>query len=111
RDQSPYGHAPQHAHLGPLVKSLLWDSAVTAHNFLLYIHAGVVATGENCILLPASPGSGKSSLTAALVKRGFRYFSDEVSLVEPATFRVPPVPLAICVKSTGWELMARYFPQ
>ena len=110
RDGSPFGHAPQHAHLGPLVKAALWESAVAAHNFLFYVHAGVVATGDSCVLLPARPGSGKSSLTAALVKRGFRYFSDEVALVEPDTFRVPPVPLAICVKSTGWELMARYYP-
>src|SRR5207253_1831862 len=55
------------------------------------------------------PGSGKSSLTAALTQRGFRYFSDEVALVEPESFLVPPVPLAICVKSTGWDLMARYY--
>jgi len=110
RDGSPYGYAPQHAHLAPLVKAALWESAVSAHDFLLYVHAGVVGTRDGCILLPARPGSGKSSLTAALVHRGFRYYSDEVALVEPATFRVPPVPLAICVKSTGWDLMARYYP-
>lgn len=110
RDGNPIGHAPQLTHLGPLVKAALWESAVAAHNFLLYIHAGVVATREACVLLPAPPGGGKSSLTAALTHRGLRYFSDEVALVEPATFRVPPVPLAICVKSTGWELMTRYYP-
>jgi hypothetical protein len=110
RDGNPIGHAPQLTHLGPIVKAALWECAVSAYNFLLYIHAGVVATREGCVLLPAAPGGGKSSLTAALIHRGFRYFSDEVALVEPVTFRVPPVPLAICVKSTGWELMARYYP-
>jgi hypothetical protein len=110
RDGIPCGFAPQHAHLAPLVKSAIWESAVSAHDFLLYIHAGVVATEKDCIILPASPGSGKSSLTAAIVHRGLRYFSDEVALIEPATFHVPPVPLAICVKSTGWDVMARYYP-
>jgi hypothetical protein len=61
--------------------------------------------------LPAAAGSGKSSLTAALVHRGFRYFSDEVALIEPFTFHVSPMPLALCVKSTGWDLMARYYPE
>jgi hypothetical protein len=47
----------------------------------------------------------------ALVNRGFLYFSDEVALIEPHSFRVPPVPLAMCVKSTGWDLMSRYYPE
>src|SRR5215469_15121217 len=66
--------------------------------------------GDKRVLLPAAAGSGKSSLTAALVHRGYRYLSDEVALIEPSTFRVPPVPLAVCVKSTGWDVMRRYFP-
>ena len=110
-DRLPVGCAPKLSRLGPIVKSALWQSAINAHDFLFYIHAGVVATDEGCIVLPATAGSGKSSLTAALVHHGFRYFSDEVALIEPATFRVPPMPLATCVKSTGWDVMAPYFPE
>jgi hypothetical protein len=93
------------------VKAALWQSAINAHDFLFYVHAGVVGTGETCVLLPAAAGSGKSSLTAALTHRGFRYFSDEVALIEPQTFLVPPMPLAFCVKSTGWDVIARYYPE
>jgi hypothetical protein len=71
----------------------------------------VVAKGDRCILLPAASGSGKSSLTAALTHGGFRYFSDEVGLVERSTLQVVPVPLAVCVKSTGFEVMSRYYPE
>jgi len=97
--------------LAPTIKSLLWLQAVDRYEFLFYIHAGVVGMGDKCILLPAAAGSGKSSLTAALVHRGYRYLSDEVALIEPTTFRVAPVPLAVCVKSTAWHLMRRYFPR
>jgi hypothetical protein len=97
--------------LGPIVKSALWVASVNAHDFLLDLHAGVVGRNGRCILLPAAAGSGKSSLTAALVHSGLDYYSDEVALVERDTFLVPPVPLAVCVKSTGWDLMARYYPQ
>ncbi len=110
RDGQPVGQAERLSYLGPQVKAAVWQAAVNAHDFLLYIHAGVVGTGRACVLLPAAPGSGKSSLTAALVHRGYTYFSDEVALIEPATFRVPPVPLAICVKKTGWNLMAEFHP-
>jgi hypothetical protein len=109
-DKMPIGYVARLSELGPFVKGILWSAAINAHNFLFYIHAGVVATRETCLLLPAPSGSGKSSLTAALIHRGFRYFSDEVALIEPDTFKVPPVPLALCVKASGWDMIARYYP-
>jgi hypothetical protein len=111
RDGEPVEFVTGLNRLGPVVKGALWQSAVNAHDFLFYIHAGVVGTGKSCVLLPAAPGSGKSSLTAALVHNGFRYFSDEVALIERGTFLVPPMPMALCVKSTGWDVIARYHPQ
>jgi hypothetical protein len=110
-DHVPVGYAPRLGRLGPLVKGALWSAAINAHNFLFYIHAGTVGTDHACVLLPAAPGSGKSSLTAALTHRGFRYFSDEVALIEPGTFMVTPMPLAFCAKSTGWDVLSRYYPE
>jgi hypothetical protein len=107
----PVGYAPRLGRLGPLVKGAFWSAAINAHNFQFYIHAGTVGTDGACVLLPAAPGSGKSSLTAALTHRGLRYFSDEVALIEPGTFMVNPMPLAFCAKSTGWDLLARYYPE
>jgi hypothetical protein len=110
RDGIAIGRASRLSRVAPIVKSALWQSAINAHDFLFYIHSGVVGTGASCVLLPAAAGSGKSSLTTALVHRGFRYFSDEVALIEATTFHVPPTPLAISIKNTGWELIARYYP-
>jgi len=110
-DGKPVQFATGLHRLAPPVKALFWERAVDRYKFLFYIHAGVVGTGNKCILLPAAAGSGKSSLTAALVHRGYRYLSDEVALIKPNSFLVPPVPLAVCLKSTGWDVMSRYFPQ
>lgn len=110
RDGKPIAFAPRLSMLAPLVKAALWQSAVNAFDFAFYLHAGVVGREASCVLLPAPAGSGKSSLTAALVHRGYRYFSDEVALIERGTFLVPPVALANCVKSAAWDLMARYYP-
>jgi len=111
RNGNPERRAKQLSALGPLIKAVLWSEAVNAFDFILDLHAGVVGDGGRCVLLPAAAGSGKSSLTAALTDRGLGYYSDEVALVERTSFRVFPVPLAVCVKSTGWELMSRYFPE
>jgi hypothetical protein len=97
--------------IGPTVKWLVWEAAINSHRFFLNIHAGVISDGKNVTLLPAAPGSGKSSLTAALSRAGLDYFSDEVALIEEPDMTVRPTPLAVCVKSTGWDLMAPLFPE
>lgn len=111
RDTMPMGFAPRLSFLAPLLKSVLWESAVNRHDFLFDIHAGVVGNGTSCVLFPAAPGSGKSSLVTALTHRGFQYFSDEVALIEPDTFLVPALPLAMCIKEPGWSVISRYYPQ
>ena len=111
RNGVPEAQAERLSALGPLVKSLLWLAGVNSADFVMNLHAGVVGDNGRCVLLPAAAGSGKSSLTAALTHSGLGYYSDEVALVDRATFQVWPVPLAICVKSTGWEVIGRYFPQ
>jgi hypothetical protein len=97
--------------LAPIVKSLVWQTALRDHPFLLDLHAGVIGNGTACVIFPAAPGSGKSTLTASLVHAGFEYFSDEVALLRESTFEVYPMPLAICVKTTGVEALADRFPE
>jgi len=97
--------------LAPIVKSLVWQTAMRDHPFLLDLHAGVIGNGTACVIFPAAPGSGKSTLTASLVHAGFEYFSDEVALLRESSFEVYPMPLAICVKTTGVEALADRFPE
>ncbi|MCB1955190.1 MAG: PqqD family peptide modification chaperone [Rhodocyclaceae bacterium] len=96
--------------LAPLIKGLIWQCAITRHDFFLDIHAGVVGDGERCVLFPAAPGSGKSTLTTALAHHGFEYFSDEVALLHLPDLQVEAVPLATCVKDSGVGALARFYP-
>jgi hypothetical protein len=95
----------------PRLKTLLLQTAVKRHSYFLEIHAGVVFNGQKCLLLPAAPGSGKTTLTAALVAAGFQYFSDEVALLEEPDLKVRPVPIGLSVKSGALEVLAPLFPQ
>lgn len=50
----------------------------------VFLHAGAVGWRGKAILLPASSFSGKSSLVAALVKRGASYYSDDFAVLDAA---------------------------
>jgi HprK-related kinase A len=69
----------------------------------LMLHAGAVARGSAGLLLPAMPGSGKSTLTAVLSCRGFRLLSDEFGVIRPSDGRMLPLlrPVGLKNESIG----------
>jgi HprK-related kinase A len=72
-------------------------------NDLLLLHAGAVERDGLTLLLPALPGSGKSTLTAALALNGWRLLSDEFGAYDPAlrAFRAMLKPIALKNASIG----------
>ena len=66
-------------------------------NHLLLLHAGVVERDGLALVMPALPGSGKSTLTAALSQRGWRLLSDEFGAFDPegGVFRAMLKPVAL----------------
>ncbi len=79
-------------------------------NDLLLLHAGVVERGGFALVLPALPGSGKSTLTAALSQRGWRLLSDEFGAFDPhsGTFRAILKPVAL--KNQSIEVIRSFAP-
>ena len=88
---------------------LNWCVASRAHRFLL-LHAGVVERDGHAVVLPALPGSGKSTLTAALANRGFRLLSDEFGAVDLQRSRLVPMVRPIALKNESIELIRRFAP-
>lgn len=80
-------------------------------NDLLLLHAGAVEKDGLALLLPALPGSGKSTLTAALSQRGWRLLSDEFGALDPesGTFRAVLKPIAL--KNQSIAVIRRFAPQ
>jgi HprK-related kinase A len=66
-------------------------------NELLLLHSGALERDGLALLLPATPGSGKSTLTAALSQRGWRLLSDEFGAYDPTAdvFRAVLKPIAL----------------
>ena len=50
----------------------------------IFVHAGCVAVGGRAIVLPGRSLAGKSTLTAALVRAGAVYYSDEYAVLSPS---------------------------
>lgn len=48
----------------------------------VFIHAGVVSVNGKAIILPANSMSGKTTLTAELVRQGTVYLSDEYAVID-----------------------------
>jgi hypothetical protein len=48
----------------------------------LFVHAGVVAVRGKAVVIPGRSFSGKSTLTAELVKAGATYYSDEYAVLD-----------------------------
>lgn len=65
------------------------------------LHAGGVSRNGAGIIMPGPSGSGKSSLTLALLLRGYRYLSDELAVIDPSSNQLQPFPKPISIKDTS----------
>jgi len=97
--------------LAPAVKSALVIDAVNRHGFGFFLHAAVVRWDGACMLLPASPGSGKTCLSLALARAGFAYQTDEIALLDEDALKVRGVPVSPCVKDGAWPVIRRLYPE
>lgn len=86
-----------------------WAISTGAHQFLI-LHAAVVARDNLAIILPGDPGAGKSTLCAALVSRGWRLLSDEMTLLDPDTLAVTPVPRPVSLKNASIDIIRQFAP-
>ena len=86
-----------------------WCVSNCAHGYLI-VHAAVVEKHGRAIILPAPPGSGKSTLCAALVCRGWRLLSDELALVRHEDGLLVPVPRPISLKNRSIDVIRAFAP-
>jgi len=108
--ESTFAPFPADTHL-PLLEwgmNFLFAQRLGCH---LLLHAGVVEDGGRAVILPAMPGSGKSTLTAALATRGFRLLSDEFGVVRFDDGQLLPLLRPLALKNESIEVIAKFAPQ
>ena len=108
-DHTPFEPFPADTALPFLEWGMNWCVAMRAHQYLM-LHAGAVEKNGHVLLLPASPGSGKSTLSVALNQRGWRLFSDEFALVKPYENTIVPFPRLIPLKNDSIPVIREFAP-
>lgn len=107
----PFTPLPKNQVLPLLEWGLNW--CVTNHcNEYLIIHAAVVEKNGCALILPGSPGSGKSTLCAALVELGgWRLLSDELTMIDLREGFIQPNPRPISLKNQSINLVKSFVDQ
>lgn len=88
---------------------LNWCVSAHCHQYLI-LHAAVLERSGAALILPAPPGSGKSTLCAGLVSRGWRLLSDELALLSPASGEIMPLARPISLKNASIDVIGRFAP-
>ncbi len=73
----------------------------------LQLHASSLELDGNALIRAGNPGSGKSTLTAGLLTRGWSYLCDEFALIDPRTLLIYPFPRALCMKEPSFSVLDR----
>ena len=97
-------------HSFPLFEwGLNYSIATRAHRYCL-LHSAVLERNGRAMILPALPGSGKSTLSAALMHNGWRLLSDEFGILRPELGTLVPMPRAIPLKNESIEVIGKQIP-
>jgi HprK-related kinase A len=89
---------------------LNWCIATYAHQYLI-VHSAVLERDGAALMLTAPPGTGKSTLAAALAHRGWRLLSDELALIRPEDARLVPLPRPIGLKNESIKVIRDFAPE
>jgi len=105
----PFEALPKDQACAMLEWGLNWCIANNSNQFLV-IHSAVIEKNGIAIILPGTPGSGKSTLCAALVLRGWRLLSDEMALVNVEEGLLYPVSRPISLKNQSIDIIKDFSP-
>ena len=107
---SPFAPFPMD-HAYPLLEwGLNWSIASRAHQYLMF-HSAVIERHGRAIILPAVPGSGKSTLCAALMASGWRLLSDEFGIIRMDDGMLLPMPRPIPLKNASIPVIQSFAPE
>jgi HprK-related kinase A len=77
----------------------------------LMLHAAVLEKNGFALVLPAIPGSGKSTLCSALAQGGWRFLSDEFCIIRPSDNQILPIPRPTPLKNESISVIKNFAPQ
>jgi hypothetical protein len=74
------------------LEASLCEAIIRSQRRCVAVHGATVCAGNFAAMLVGHSGAGKSTLSLALARRGFSVATDDVTLVDPATLNLLPIP-------------------
>jgi hypothetical protein len=96
--------------LTPMVHANVMMITFDLASCLMGIHAAAVFNSKKCVVLPGASASGKSTLAAALVCKGFNYCADDMLLLTHHPVQIRPVQMSLELKFGSWKLIEAFYP-
>lgn len=109
-ESTPFAPLPGDQGFPMLEWGLNWCITNHCHQVLV-LHAAVVERDGYALILPAPPGSGKSTLCAGLAHRGWRLMSDELTVIDPERLDIQAVPRPVSLKNASIEVIRAFAPE
>jgi HprK-related kinase A len=88
---------------------LNWSFGQRCNQYVL-LHAGAVSEASRAVIMAAPPGSGKSTLTAALMLSGMRLLSDEFGVVCPQSGLLKAMLKPVALKNEAIDVIRSLSP-
>jgi HprK-related kinase A len=79
-----------------------WRVIATRTEYL-QLHAATLPCDGQAVVFAGPSGTGKSTLAAGLLARGWSYLSDEFALIDTDTLHVHSLPKALCIKAGSFS--------
>lgn len=96
----------------PYTQHLVFNRSLRKAGYDVAFHAAGVSDGERALLLPGSAGSGKTSLTAALLHAGYQYLSDDVVFLRKGKPDLEGLPYSLGIKEgSALSHLSSLFPE
>ncbi|WP_414828093.1 HprK-related kinase A [Alteromonas sp. H39] len=106
---TPFHPLPFNQSYALLEWGMNWCVAAHEYNDLI-VHSAVIVKNNQAIILPALPGSGKSTLSAFFSQRGWKVYSDEMAVIDLTSLKVKPLFRPVCLKNNSIDIIKSEFP-
>lgn len=90
-----------------LEMALNWCVAMRVYTYMTF-HSAVAERGGKAVLIPGASGQGKTTLSASLMLRGWRLFSDEFGFFDMDSGKLVPYPRPLSIKNESIEVLKKF---
>lgn len=94
----------------PYLFSLLFVCVTKGLDRYFLLHGAVLEREGRTLILPGVAKSGKTTLTALLAAEGWKFYSDELVVLDTSTEGVFPSPLPMSIKPGSVDVLQDYYP-